>query len=355
MIILLPMSFHNIEYHEMAFFKRRSTGTISRNRVYTSGRYAIGPDGSFVKFPASLQTVDFKGLSVWTKTESKAEGAQSGAAGTAINLDISFQYRLRPDQLSQMYSAVALTYRPFIENLATTTIKNVSTQFTAEDWTKDRRIIQNALLLGIDTALNNAFADCELVQLRKIEFPQSYIERMLAAAVQIQSNQAESYKQEAQLIRSQTAFKVKQVENDASVVANTAKAMAALQIVQAQKRVQAEKNLAEAFKQEAALTRSRTEKDVADIMNQAWLISRKAEAEAGKITALAQNKATETLEKARSEGLSIISKNLTITAEKELMSLDYIYKLVEASTHPDSKLETYLGLPADLRTVATTA
>jgi len=31
----------------------------------------------------------------------------------------------------------------------------------------------------------------ELVQLRKIEFPPTFIERMLAAAVQIQSNQAE--------------------------------------------------------------------------------------------------------------------------------------------------------------------
>ena len=160
MIILLPMTFHNLEYHEMAFFKRRSTGTINRSRVYTSGRYAIGPDGTFVKFPASLQTVDFKGLSVWTKTESKAEGAQQGAAGTAVNLDISFQYRLRPNQLSQLYSAVALTYRPFIENLATTTIKNISTLFTAEEWTKDRRTIQNALLEGLDNSLNSAFADC---------------------------------------------------------------------------------------------------------------------------------------------------------------------------------------------------
>jgi hypothetical protein len=55
LIIVLPISFHNVEYDEMAFFKRRSTGTIDRSKVYKSGRHFIGPDGFFVKFPTSLQ------------------------------------------------------------------------------------------------------------------------------------------------------------------------------------------------------------------------------------------------------------------------------------------------------------
>ena len=160
MIILLPMSFHNVEYDEMAFYKRRSTGTISRDKVYEAGRYFIGPDGEFVKFPASLQTVDFKGLSVWTKTQTTAEGGGQGAAGTAVKLDVSFQYRLRPAELSSLYSSVALTFRPFIENLATTTIKNISTSYTANEWTENRKEIQKAMLTGIDTALENAHADC---------------------------------------------------------------------------------------------------------------------------------------------------------------------------------------------------
>eukprot|EP00802_Teleaulax_amphioxeia_P007259 Tamp_07265.p1 GENE.Tamp_07265~~Tamp_07265.p1 ORF type:complete len:383 (-),score=109.13 Tamp_07265:1354-2502(-) len=357
MIILLPMSFHNVEYDEMAFYKRRSTGTISRDKVYEAGRYFIGPDGEFVKFPASLQTVDFKGLSVWTKTQTTAEGGGQGAAGTAVKLDVSFQYRLRPAELSSLYSAVALTFRPFIENLATTTIKNISTSYTANEWTENRKEIQKAMLTGIDTALENAHADCELVQLRKIEFPPTFIERMLAAAVQIQSNQAEESLQRSQLIRSETALKVKEVENDASVVANTAKAQAALKIVEAQQRVQQEKNEAEKFKQQAAITRSTTAQQVAEIENQAWLVNRKAQAEADKIRALAQNEATKKLEQARTEGLEEISSALGWTTSgdlKYLMSLDYIFKLVESSADPESKLETFLGLPADLRTVATT-
>ncbi len=51
---------------------------------------------------------------------------------------------------------------------------------------------------------------------------------------------------------------------------------------------QQEKNEAEKFKQEAAITRSATAQQVADIENQAWLVNRRAEAEANKIRALAQ-------------------------------------------------------------------
>ena len=51
---------------------------------------------------------------------------------------------------------------------------------------------------------------------------------------------------------------------------------------------QQEKNAAEKFKQEASITRSTTAKEVADIENEAWLVNRRAQAEADKIKALAQ-------------------------------------------------------------------
>mmetsp|Transcript_23896 Transcript_23896/g.59996 ORF Transcript_23896/g.59996 Transcript_23896/m.59996 type:complete len:374 (+) Transcript_23896:260-1381(+) len=348
LIILLPMSFHNVEYHEVAFFKRRSTGTIDRDYVYTSGRHCIGPDGSFVKFPASDQTVDFKAMSVWTKTE-RLSDTTAGAAGTAISLDVTFQYRLRPEELSELYSSVALQYEPFVRNLATTAIKNVSTSFTAEEWTKDRRTIQDALQAGVDTALDAAHADCDTLQLRHIEFPSSFVERMLAAAVQIQTNQAEESLQQSAIIRSTTELGVKRIENDASVVSNTAEAQANLKKIEARQRVQTETNLAEKYTQQATLIRSRTDKEVADINNQATLVLRTAEAEADKLKALAENDLTQTVDSARSEGLKVVAGALNISSQKEKVSLDYIFKLVDS----EGGVDTFLGLPADLRTVAT--
>ena len=347
--ILLPLSFHNVEYYEVAFFKRRSTGTIDRGWVYEAGRHNLGPDGSFVKFPVSQQTVAFRSMNVWTKTERLTE-TNAGAAGTAINLDVTFQYRLRPEELSDLYSAVALQYEPFIRNLATTAIKNVSTSFTALQWVESRRTIQDALQAGVDNALEAAHADCDSLQLRAIQFPQTFVDRMLAAAVQIQTNQAEESKQQSAVIRAKTELGVKKIENDAQVVADTAEARANLVKIEARQRVQAENNIAEGYKQEAALIRSRTNKEVADIDNQATLVSRYAEAEATRITSLAENEATQLVDSARSEGIRAIAEALNVSSQREKVSLDYIFRLVESNS-----VETYLGLPADLRTVATAA
>mmetsp|Transcript_1947 Transcript_1947/g.4910 ORF Transcript_1947/g.4910 Transcript_1947/m.4910 type:complete len:375 (-) Transcript_1947:273-1397(-) len=349
LIILLPLSFHNVEYHEVAFFKRRSTGTIDRDTVYTAGRHCIGPDGSFVKFPASEQTVDFRSMSVWTKTERLSDTNQ-GAAGTAISLDITFQYRLRPDELSDLYKAVALQYEPFVRNLATTAIKNVSTSFTADEWVKQRRTIQDALQRGVDTALEAAHADCDTLQLRRIDFPPSFVERMLAAAVQIQTNQAEESLQQSAIIRSTTELGVKRIENDAQVVSETADAQANLVKIEARQRVQTEENMAERYAQQATLIRSRTAKEVADVSNQATLVLRRAEAQAARLRALADNEATEVVDQARSEGIRAVAEALNMSTQKEKVSFDYIFRLVESEG-----VEAYLGLPADLRTVATTA
>ena len=105
-MILLPLSFQYVKYNEIAFVKKRTSGTISRDNVYTSGRHFLGtrfaharlcqvfvlccvflpgtpcetkmstyscarsgPDIALVTFPASAVTVEYPGLGVWTKSE----------------------------------------------------------------------------------------------------------------------------------------------------------------------------------------------------------------------------------------------------------------------------------------------
>ena len=97
---------------------------------------------------------------MWSKTQNTVEGGGQAAAGTAVKLDISFQYRLRANELPELYKAVALAYRSFIENLATTTIRNISSSYTTTEWTENRTDIQKTMHKGIDAALNNAHADC---------------------------------------------------------------------------------------------------------------------------------------------------------------------------------------------------
>ena len=60
------MSFSYVEYHEYGLKQRKSTGTVDVSKVYDSGRYAIGPDYTFIKYQADAHVLNLDGLSVFS-------------------------------------------------------------------------------------------------------------------------------------------------------------------------------------------------------------------------------------------------------------------------------------------------
>lgn len=49
-LILVPLSFSYIEYYDYGLIQRKSTGSVNTDDVYSSGRYVIGPDRTFITY-----------------------------------------------------------------------------------------------------------------------------------------------------------------------------------------------------------------------------------------------------------------------------------------------------------------
>lgn len=277
-VLLISLSFSRLHYYEFGLVQRRSTGTVYRDAVYSSGNHFLGPDYRFITFPAVAQTIEFEKLSVWTKS-SEVD------AGTAMLLDVSFQYFLIKDELPSLYETVAMNYEGLIKNLALNTLKNNATQFSADQWVQNRRMIQDRMRRVVNDALRSAHTRCSLLQLRKVEFPPSFVDRRLDAAIQGQRNAEESYKQTA------------------------------------------------------TITRATTSKLSLEIENEALLVERTAEAQAALIEARAQNKKKDFEQRSRSEGLALVTEALGISAEGEVVSLDYQMRLKESGA------KTYVDFP----------
>jgi hypothetical protein len=50
LVILLPLSFSYLDYYEYGLVQRSSTGAVDTSEVYSTGRYALGPDRHFIKY-----------------------------------------------------------------------------------------------------------------------------------------------------------------------------------------------------------------------------------------------------------------------------------------------------------------
>ena len=43
-VIFVPISFSYLDFYDYGFNRRHTTGRVNLNRVYTGGRYFLGPD-----------------------------------------------------------------------------------------------------------------------------------------------------------------------------------------------------------------------------------------------------------------------------------------------------------------------
>ena len=80
----------------------------------------------------------------------------------------------------------------------------------------------------MDNALREAHAQCRGFQLRRVDFPGTYIQRKLDTAIQELKNNAEEFRQTSARVREQTKTEVKFKLNDAEQVEEEAKALAQL-------------------------------------------------------------------------------------------------------------------------------
>jgi hypothetical protein len=55
--VLIGVSFSIVEFYQIGLAYNANTARVDLSRVYTSGRYALGPGFSFITFPSTLQTI----------------------------------------------------------------------------------------------------------------------------------------------------------------------------------------------------------------------------------------------------------------------------------------------------------
>ena len=161
-------------------------------------------------------------MSVWTKSG-------GGDAGATLNLDISFQYKLKFNDLGKLYQKVALDYEPLVITYALDAIKNTGPLFAADDYLTNRQGIEAALMTNVSNALSDQIY-CEVLdlQLRAIRLSDDFRITKLNTAIQIETNAKEQYIQESTLVQEQTSLDVLRVNNQAIETANQATATANL-------------------------------------------------------------------------------------------------------------------------------
>ena len=201
---------------------------IQQVRLDNMGIWSKSSAGTTGYYTAVNTTTTVGNTTTTTMVQTYVGGAEE-SAGTALTIDLSYQYMIDKEKLKTLFEKRNLDFKPLVENVAYQAIKNTCIEQTADEFLTERPKIEAALFTAITKALTrDAHVILDGVQLRRVDFPASYVARKLAVAVQDLRNDEQDYERISALTRQKTITEAQYIKNTARKVETLAKAEAAL-------------------------------------------------------------------------------------------------------------------------------
>ncbi|XP_067685620.1 uncharacterized protein [Haliotis asinina] len=231
---IFSSSFEYVNYYNVALRKSRLTGSVDRNRVLYPGCYVLGPDVDLIYFSSTAHTISAT-VSVFTKDK------------MVIDVDISLQYFLRPDEVGKLHSMFDMDYHDVFESLVFNTIKNEGTKHSLDMYRQNRPQMERdfhhkirerlggtccpsccpndcsnrtvcELCVSATTCDGGYHADVEYFQMGKISIPNEVFERFMRQTIlQVESERELFYQQHALEVK-KTMKLTQQISNQAAEI-----------------------------------------------------------------------------------------------------------------------------------------
>jgi regulator of protease activity HflC (stomatin/prohibitin superfamily) len=165
---MISMSFASLPTVEYGLDYNAITLTVDNKTFSQAGLYFLGLGHSFIKFPRTIQTIEFNQAHqdlLHTRT----------ADGLPLTLGVSFQYRFIPQHLHTLYLAYKNDHVHVYENTATAVIANVACNYSAYTFFNDKQGIAAVMQQVLATQFQQKlYAQIEALQINYIQLPDTF-------------------------------------------------------------------------------------------------------------------------------------------------------------------------------------
>ncbi len=215
-IAYIVLSFASLEYNEYGLDYSSIWKTVDE-QPYTGGIHFLGFQHSFIKFPKSVQTIEF----------SSSKSANSGimksrtSDGLEVKLEISFQYELQSASLYGLYMNYSENYQDFMINRAIHIVNKVSNEYTAYDFFLIRTDIANVMQDELGESLKKDIGVLiKFFQLKDVDLPDSFEDAIQQTEVKKQD--IEKAKAEKSKVEVEIETKLQKAEQNKKIILNEA-------------------------------------------------------------------------------------------------------------------------------------
>jgi hypothetical protein len=196
-----------VAYDQYALEKFRF-GAVSSTPVLDQGLYVLSPLYDLVYFPETYIKVSFV-APVFSDT------------GMEFDMETQAYCKILPENLYNMYNTFSNDYEQRIEYTMKNTIKNKASQFSVNDFLKNRPLIENITATNVykDIKLTLGIICPEsLFKITNIVFPDNIIQYALQSAIALQNNQIATNQQEVDVYIANTQQQVAEINAQAKLL-----------------------------------------------------------------------------------------------------------------------------------------
>lgn len=200
MIIAFLFSIDAVEQNEYGLKFNWVTKSLSHD-VYHGGTHLVGFWNKFLVFPATVQTIEFserpgQNTAKMLHTRTKE--------GLGLHLSISFQYKLDPERLPDLFAVTNMDYESLYVRIARDQLLEAASGFEGPQYWQQRQDIGNQMRELIGKTLKKNYASLWGLQLQVIDLPDRYEASITKTQVQQQIIKTRINEQAAASIRADT-------------------------------------------------------------------------------------------------------------------------------------------------------
>ncbi|MHA1974102.1 MAG: SPFH domain-containing protein [Candidatus Hodarchaeales archaeon] len=226
------LAFQQIGYNEYGLNQNTITQQIE-NKVYEKGYYHVGLFHRFIKFPKTVQKIEFFS-SLGSPGDTLGPLNSRTKDGLLIHIQLAFHYKLQKSKILDLYGTFALEYEDRFIGQARTTLRDVASFYNAIEFFNNRTSIGQSMEEQLVSDLSSMFVDIMFFQMREIDLPDEFEEALKQVQIAQQQYQIALYEQQAAIVRAQTAIIEAQAQANITILTAEANAEAYVINMQAQ-------------------------------------------------------------------------------------------------------------------------
>lgn len=220
LIVIIIFSFASIGIKEIGLNYSSLFQSIDK-KTYSSGFYYIGITHSFLTFPSVVQNIEFS-----NEAHAHMGPIRSRTLdGLEVQLDVSFQYKLKFEGLYSMYMKYGPDYERVFILTAINSLTDMTTKFNAYNFFYDRQSIGDTMKNELAKTFNTTcYAIIEALQLRTVSLPREF--ELSIQETEVKKQDIEKAKAEKNKVIVECETRVKEAEYQKNVTINAAMAEA---------------------------------------------------------------------------------------------------------------------------------